>query len=190
MKTNNKGFTLIELLVVIAIITILATISIPQFAKYRVRAYNVVALSDLRNYKVDFEAYYTDIGNLGYPTSIVSLNEEATSSWVTSDQIKQALTNGTYNASLSFIPSNNVDVYYNVGGTVANNPQIYIIGTKHTNGNTVYASSSHTSRIYARIDPAWVGQSGGQTGVTMPTITPTDSKTYDDRAFASPWQAM
>lgn len=185
MKTNNKGFTLIELLVVIAIITILATISIPQFAKYRVRAYNVVALSDLRNYKVDFEAFYTDIGNLGYPTSIAPSAEEG-SDWITSSAIKTALTGGNYNPNLSFIPSNNVDVYYDTDGT--DHPQIYIIGTKHENGNTVYASTSHTSRIYAQSKPDWVGKSGGDT-VTMPTIT-ANSSSYDDRAFTSPWQAM
>jgi len=60
MKKTKKGFTLIELLVVVAIIGILAAIAIPQFAKYRVRAFNSAALSDLKNLKTDLEGYYVD----------------------------------------------------------------------------------------------------------------------------------
>lgn len=70
MRKTKKGFTLIELLVVVAIIGILATIAIPQFAKYRVRAYNSAALSDLRNLKTDLEAYYVDHFSYPDPTEL------------------------------------------------------------------------------------------------------------------------
>ncbi|UOD34288.1 prepilin-type N-terminal cleavage/methylation domain-containing protein [Deferribacteraceae bacterium V6Fe1] len=66
MKKSKKGFTLIELLVVVAIIGILAAIAIPQFSKYRQRAYNSSAQSDLRNFKTSMEAYFAD--NQNYPT--------------------------------------------------------------------------------------------------------------------------
>ncbi len=59
-KGKNKGFTLIELLVVVAIIAILAAIAIPQYAKYRQKAYNAAAKSDLRNLMTTMEAYYAD----------------------------------------------------------------------------------------------------------------------------------
>jgi type II secretion system protein G len=65
MRKTKKGFTLIELLVVVAIIGILAAIAIPQFAKYKVRAFNSTALSDLKNLKTDLEGYYVDY--LTYP---------------------------------------------------------------------------------------------------------------------------
>jgi type IV pilus assembly protein PilA len=66
MKKNQKGFTLIELLIVVAIIAILAAIAIPQFAKYRQKAFNAAAESDLRNTKTGMESYFTD--NQAYPT--------------------------------------------------------------------------------------------------------------------------
>ena len=60
LKKGKKGFTLIELLIVVAIIGILAAIAIPQFAKYKAKAYNSAALSDLRNFMTEMEAYYAD----------------------------------------------------------------------------------------------------------------------------------
>jgi prepilin-type N-terminal cleavage/methylation domain-containing protein len=45
------GFTLIELLVVIAIVALLATIGLPIFQKYRARAYDSAALSDITQFR-------------------------------------------------------------------------------------------------------------------------------------------
>lgn len=46
---NRKGFTVIELMIVIAILGILLAIAIPQFYSYRVKFYNALSKSDLRN---------------------------------------------------------------------------------------------------------------------------------------------
>jgi len=59
-KVGCKGFTLVELMIVVAIIGILAAIAIPQFAKYRERAFNSAALSDSRNLRTEVEGYYAE----------------------------------------------------------------------------------------------------------------------------------
>ena len=59
-RRGEKGFTLVELMIVVAIIGILAAIAIPQFAKYRQRAFNSAALSDVRNLGTDVEGYYAE----------------------------------------------------------------------------------------------------------------------------------
>ena len=59
-KAGQKGFTLVELMIVVAIIGILAAIAIPQFSKYRQRAYNSAALNDVRNTRTDLEGYFAE----------------------------------------------------------------------------------------------------------------------------------
>jgi len=48
MKTQD-GFTLLELLVTVGIVGVLSAIALPQFAEYKIRSYNSVAVADLKN---------------------------------------------------------------------------------------------------------------------------------------------
>ncbi|MCB2183208.1 MAG: pilin [Desulfobulbaceae bacterium] len=56
-KRRQMGFTLVELMIVIAIIGILAAVAIPQFTRYRSRAFNTQALGDVRQVKNEAQAY-------------------------------------------------------------------------------------------------------------------------------------
>jgi type IV pilus assembly protein PilA len=60
VKTGEEGFTLVELLIVVAIIAILAAIAIPQFSKYRLRAYKTEIDSDTKNAYTAAQAYLSD----------------------------------------------------------------------------------------------------------------------------------
>ena len=59
-RSGKKGFTLVELLIVIAIIAILAAIAIPQFSKYKQRAYVAAMMNDAHNIIAMEESYYAD----------------------------------------------------------------------------------------------------------------------------------
>jgi len=54
----ERGFTLLELLVVTAIVGILASIAIPQYARYRASGYDSSVASTVRNVATGEEGYF------------------------------------------------------------------------------------------------------------------------------------
>ena len=65
---------------------------------------------------------------------------------------------------LSFSPSKNVSIYYNVDSDKQN----YAIGSKHKLGNRVFATTCASNTIYYQENNNWIGKDGSGTGVTMP----------------------
>jgi type II secretion system protein G len=65
---NSKGFTLIELMIVIAIIGILAAIAIPNFLRYRDKAYCAKSETDAQNVIAALSSYFADPDHTAIPT--------------------------------------------------------------------------------------------------------------------------
>ena len=117
VQGDHRGFTLIELMIVVAIIGILASIAVPQFAKYRSNAFNSSAISDLRNIGTAEEAYY--VGNLTY----VNLPAVA-----------------GFSASLANLPGTRLSK--NICAKVSNASAVdYVLETEHLQGDEHYQSS-------------------------------------------------
>ena len=73
---RERGFALIELVLVISILGVLTAIALPQFSKHRTTAYNMAAMSDLKNAVIAQEAYYTDHGVYAGSAGMLSANCE------------------------------------------------------------------------------------------------------------------
>jgi prepilin-type N-terminal cleavage/methylation domain-containing protein len=129
IEKNKKGFTLIELLVVVAIIGILAAIAIPQFSKYRTRAYNSAAQSDLRNVQTSFEGYFADYQE--YPDAIAADADGE----ISLDSTNGEEDNVTLSASVGIITA---------AGT---NNASYAAVTKHLQGDQCYQADSDNPSI-------------------------------------------
>lgn len=66
-RRNNRGFTLIEIMVVVAVLAILATIALPAYGDYKLRAKIRVAQADVMALSANAENYRQR--TLGYPTT-------------------------------------------------------------------------------------------------------------------------
>ncbi len=100
---KKEGFTLVELLMVVAIIAVLAAIGIPQFTKYRLRAYKTQLDSDTKNAYTAAQAYLTDYPN----TTITTLTELLTGGYQRSARIV------FINASMSEV-GGKIELYSNI----------------------------------------------------------------------------
>ena len=74
MYRNKKGFTLIELLIVVVIIGILAAIAIPKFAGTKSKAYIAGLKSDLKNFVLAEESYFSDFNSYGTLANVQASN--------------------------------------------------------------------------------------------------------------------
>ncbi len=150
MRRNERGFTLIELMIVIAIIGILAAIAIPQFAKYRTKAYNAAAESDLRNIMTAEEAAYADMQTYA---------KFAASSGPGPVTNPQGYVNGKLQAvNMDAKLSKNVGAVANINASGT----AYAAFTGHKNGDRVYGGDS-TGKI------AWTNPAASKTPDTTAT---------------------
>ncbi len=119
---KEKGFTLIELMIVVAIVSILASVAIPIFAKFRIKAFNSVAISDIQNGIRKIETFKSFGSKL--PDSLPLFTGQGLT----------VLTDGT--TTEPWLVSDQVSVLYikGVGG--------YCLLAKHFSGDIVYMASN------------------------------------------------
>ena len=184
-KSNQKGFTLIELLIVVAIIGILAAIAIPQFASYRIRAFNSSALSDVRNISTSQEALFADSQGYGSldatATGSVLVAKVAVAGPFLQEGPMEGATQGVkgsylYN-ELGAIPvslSNGVSVGFTA--TVSAAPVLatsYLLASKHLQGDNAFGRESESSAAWRGIPNA--ATSGAKIKLAVATDIETSS---------------
>ena len=129
-----RGFTLIELMIVVAIIGILAAIAIPQFASYRIKAFNSAAQADLHSAQTTFEVYFND--NNVYPSA-----EAAQTGTI------------TLGAGTSAVDMNTSSTVF-FASKAAANLSTYSAATKHTAGDNIYTTTSSAPTLATVSDTA------------------------------------
>ena len=94
MKTLQKGFTLIELMIVIAIIGILASVALPAYQDYTVRAQVSEGAIAASSIKIGVTELFADRGMDGVAAYALELAVAATQANLVTDRIKGIVVNG------------------------------------------------------------------------------------------------
>ena len=183
---NAKGFTLIELMIVVAIIGILAAIAIPQFAAYRMRAFNASAESDVRNVKTAEEVLMGDHQHYGSTQKDTQL--DSTMTVTAAGEIAEGPLNGaTTDVKGAAVTGTGSGVNHGIGIGVGNRVYIqsvadanfasYIAYSHHFQGHRVFGTEGDSTAImFCQNDTAtntFVGkvEFAGATLVTAPTAS-------------------
>jgi len=174
---KEKGFTLIELMIVVAIIGILAAIAIPQFAAYRVRAFNSAGESDLRNMKLAEEALFADFQ--AYGTTVAAGTTGAGGAGT-------VLTIATASPSVATLNNAVAGAVEEVGIGISNNVSLvastdageasFTAFTGHLQGDRVFGIDSDATAIY------WASKASGEAWVDPAIASVTGADDVDATA--------
>lgn len=203
---NAKGFTLIELMIVVAIIGILAAIAIPQFAAYRMRAFNASAESDTRNIKTAEEVLMGDCYVYGKSKEKTTVPGSGHGTGGDGDTLKGPGNAATsMNSGMGIVTIDNTAakdphaVGIGVGNAVTlvattdTNYATYYVVAHHFQGNRAFGTEADTTAMYYCENDSFIGKTGF--GATpMPGITVgVDDFTPNKACGGSPqnnWRAL
>ena len=178
---NAKGFTLIELMIVVAIIGILAAIAIPQFAAYRMRAFNSSAESECRNVKTAEEVLMGDAYIYGDSLKGQTLPGTNASGGNGAELV------GPGNAATATVSGMGIfamdhsanPAYHGVGIGIGNAVTLqantdtpfatYFVVSHHFQGNRVFGTEADTTAMYYCENDTWIGTTG--ISATKPAIS-------------------
>ena len=151
MRKQQSGFTLIELMIVVAIVGILASVAIPAYSDYTIRAKVSEAVTAVAPVKASVADYYHTTGSL--PTSANEVGLDTGGDPAGSNYATGVVETITMDATVTSAVKVTVN---NIGDGVDAGDSLLFVPTQTTGGQITWACESDSGRgtLPARFAPA------------------------------------